>query len=115
MNNAPPALTAHLYAENYEKFEHIPSDLVAPLAEILSALRTSFDKIASAKPDIMRDTSLPEDGRLLALDQMLERDVIPKVEKVTNALGSVGLAPALAGIKRNELFKPSASPVDIRP
>lgn len=108
-----PTLTVHLLAENYSTLEHLPSDYTTPIVDELLALRKGFDNVASARADIMSDTSMTEHGRLLALDEMFNRNVTSRVEKVIRAAHAVKMSRGLAAIKRDEVFKPSSDVAEI--
>lgn len=107
------SLPIHLHAENYSTIEGMPQDVIAPLVQRLESLRLSFDSVAEARSDIMADTSMTEDGRLLALDDLYASRLSKSTEEVRAAALAVTFTPNLAAFKRNEVLKPSKDAVEL--
>ena len=92
--------------------DSFPQDILASKQRTaLNDLHQAFDALAKAKPDILADTSLTPQGRLLKVYKMYEKAVNPQRAKAFDTM--VAAIPQRANVEAemNDLLKPSTDPV----
>lgn len=66
----------------YLTIENAPNEWTAKTLSHVSALNVAYRQLANAKTDIMADTTLTEDARLVRIADLYDKAVAPKVEAV---------------------------------
>lgn len=88
-----PHIPVHLDPTTFTEIDGIPESAVAGVNTALSQLRAGFNQVANARADILDDPTMTEDGRLVALDSLYQKQVASKVDGVFQQLESLKLAP----------------------